>query len=430
MDEEEVMIDEGDEDMSDEENEWLRNRNEPHERCGHVAVRFSKYIVVFAGYTCTHSFLLHNQQMLHQEEYLSNRVVWMYDLDSEEWKCKITKGEECPPGTSGACGVVIGRDIYMQGGHTGMGNTNDIWKLSRVAQNHVSWTQIKIGNTTTLPSPRDKHVGWEYDEKLWTFGGFGPPPNGYLNDYGDFITEAVAIPQRGWNNQLHCFDPEHWQWANLLPNGAVPSPRAAHAIAPVKDKAYLFGGRNGPVRLDDMYQLDMVTLTFTQIQTSGPSKPVGRSWHSFTAVANNQIVLHGGYSTEGRILNDTWILDMPSFVWRPYTATSDHPRLWHTGTKGLSSIIIFGGTETDLLDQNIPSKMCRDVFQVSIKPKTLLKQCLKAVYSYRDRLQSEWECLPGNLYEELSSMITENKQQSSANNEDDRERGVTICSIS
>ena len=49
-----------------------------------------------------------------------------------------------------------------------------------------------------------------------------------------------------------------------LLQGDVPSPRAAHAAACMKDKVFLFGGRHGDERLNDLYLMDLQTLFWTR----------------------------------------------------------------------------------------------------------------------------------------------------------------------
>jgi len=46
--------------------------------------------------------------------------------------------------------------------------------------------------------------------------------------------------------------------------GSVPSPRAAHGVAKLGPRVYLFGGRHDATRLNDMYMLDMSDCTWTR----------------------------------------------------------------------------------------------------------------------------------------------------------------------
>ncbi len=46
---------------------------------------------------------------------------------------------------------------------------------------------------------------------------------------------------------------------SFLPQGAGPNERAAHATAVMGDNVYLFGGRHGSSRLNDLYSLNLST---------------------------------------------------------------------------------------------------------------------------------------------------------------------------
>ena len=63
------------------------------------------------------------------------------------------------------------------------------------------------------------HTGWEYAGKLCVFGGRGPSPEGYLNDYGDIAGDFLMK----LNNQLLCYNPNSKRWTNPQCFGATPT---------------------------------------------------------------------------------------------------------------------------------------------------------------------------------------------------------------
>ena len=65
--------------------------------------------------------------------------------------------------------------------------------------------------------------------------------------------------------------------------------------------------------LDDLYEVNMLSLTWTQVQTSGSLSPMKRHSHSFTAISDEQILLYGESND-----NTSWILDLPSLSWREH----------------------------------------------------------------------------------------------------------------
>ena len=62
-----------------------------------------------------------------------------------------------------------------------------------------------------------------------------------------------------------CFDPSIPLWTNPQCFGAIPSPREQHSTTIKEGKAWLFGG-SCPIQLRDLFELDMVSLTWTHIQ--------------------------------------------------------------------------------------------------------------------------------------------------------------------
>ena len=261
---------------------------------------------------------------------------------------------------------------------------NALWKLSRTRE-CFTWSFIKPRCKEETPSPRELHTEWEYEEKLWTFGGEGPSPEGYLHDHGD-----IAYI---YNNQLLCYDPNSNKWTNTPCFGDVPSPRSGHACAIIKNKVWLFGGfpqRSGLV--DDMYELTLPSLTWAQIQTGEP-RPETRDLCSLTPLRDNCLVLHGG-SGESQTLSDTWIVDLTSHSWRLYTSRNDHARMFHTGWSGFSNdAIIFGGSKGCMYDNT--GEVFNSIFHVMLEPKCLQQLAMQIIYKHQDALP--WKLLPSKL---------------------------------
>ena len=64
----------------------------------------------------------------------------------------------------------------------------------------------------------------------------------------------------------------------------------------MKDEAWLFGGyirRDG--MLDDFFELDILSRTWTEIQT-GQTKPQRCHLPCFIDISERQLLLHGGYN--------------------------------------------------------------------------------------------------------------------------------------
>ena len=347
---------------------------------GHVAVRFNHNILVTCG------------TGLHAAK-ISPRLIWMYNIYTEQWRKKrIPDQQMAPPPTMDACAVTIAGDMYMFGGCEDNNIfhrfTNNLWKLTMTTERCFSWTKIESQSCTKLPSPRTQHAGWEHEGCLWVFGGLGDNPSTlYLNDHGDYVNLN--------NNQLLCYDPSNKTWTNPQSFGAVPSPRASHSTAIIKDKLWLLGGDDQSYTyLNDIFSLDMCSRAWTQIETA-LTKPAGHRHSTLTAISENQLALHGGL--ENQEVRDTWVYDLPSGTWRQHTLDKNVLRNSHTGSLGANkSIIIIGGCSNG----NVPP-----VVHVMFEPRSLQQLAMKTIYNHQSQLP--WTCLPPKLIDQLE--LSENQ---------------------
>ena len=298
-------------------------------RSRHCAVQLDNYVVILGGVS-RNTF-----------KPLPARVISKYNLYTEAWsEYVIPQRRDAPEPFTDTVAVKIGGTIYTFGGMSiddggrAMNERNELWTFKRTEKGGFTWSCIKPQCKEESPSPRYRHTGWEYEGKLWIFGGKGQSPEGYLNYNGDIL-------EYGYNNQLLCYDPNTQKWTNPQSFGDVPSPRADHASTIIKNKLWLYGGIYN-VLYGDMFELAMDSLTWTQVQIVQPG-PEGRMFGTLTAVTEDQLVLHGGLPKS----NDTWIMDLTSHSWRMYASGKDHSRWYHTGSLDLtSSVIIFGGCKT------------------------------------------------------------------------------------
>ena len=363
----------------------------------HQAALFKNCIIVFGG------------------NFQSLRVILIYDIYTEQWgKFVIPNDEDVPGSIYGNCVVTIEKEVYVYGLNMIKDvENNHMWKLITTLQHFYAWRKIKTGTRQNTPSPRSAHSGWEFSGKLWTFGGFGPPLEGYLNDNGEWIG--------GTNNQVLCFDPSSQEWMNPKCYGTIPSPRHGHATTVVGDHAWVFGGHSNSC-LNDLYQFDLLSLTWTEIQTP-LTKPEKRKSCSLNAVSEHQIVVHGGYSKISEDLNDTWVFDLHTSSWKQYAADKKFTWNGHTGTTGLDrSVIIIGGVticcdydddDIDEDDKDVDEdRDCTDdkctcaqiVTTIRLEPKSLQHLAIRTINQNQKVLP--WKsCLPKSLID--SFLVTE-----------------------
>ena len=226
-----------------------------------------------------------------------------------------------------------------------------------------------------LPSPPTEHSGWAFDEKIWIFGGIGTSPSSFLHDSGSFVRNNR---NKYCNNQLLCFDPITREWTNQTCNGNVPSPHSRHATAQTRRKLILFGGEDYYLNcLHDLYELDMDSLTSTNIQT-GQIHPRARYDASLTALnEGGLLVLHGGLDTNLGVFsfqfNDTWVLDLETQSWRQYPQNNIHHSC-HTGFTGIhDGIIIIGGRGPHAI-------------HIRLQPKSLQQLAIQTVHKYKNEV--------------------------------------------
>ena len=165
--------------------------------------------------------------------------------------------------------------------------------------------------------------------------------------------------------------------------GSIPSPRSSHATAVSEGNVWLYGGVTNMKQriLDDLYQLDMTSLTWTNIQTVGANPPQQSSC-SLSVISEHRLLLHGGFDTT-QAQNSTWIFDLPLQSWRKHTRTKYHPRCKHTATTATnSSVIVIGGT----CRINTREHVYNDTFIVRLEPRSLQQLAMHTIYQHRDVL--------------------------------------------
>jgi diadenosine tetraphosphatase ApaH/serine/threonine PP2A family protein phosphatase len=94
--------------------------------------------------------------------------------------------------------------------------------------------------------------------------------------------------------------------------GQPPSPRYNHTMVAIENKIYVFGGRTinadgSKTTLNDLYMLNLDTLTWHRPSTAGLSPLPSRCWHTCTGVGGLMYVV-GGYS-DTSTFGDVHVLD-------------------------------------------------------------------------------------------------------------------------
>ncbi|CAI5734365.1 unnamed protein product [Peronospora farinosa] len=134
-------------------------------------------------------------------------------------------------------------------------------------------------------------------------------------------------------------------WEKLYPHGDVYSPRTGHTVTSQDNKVYVFGGTDRRRRQHDLYQLDVGSGMWSQVQTHGVLPP--RRSGALGVVHASDMFIFGGYDgRDGNYFNDLYYFSfddqrwsqMPSVAENRPEARTDHIMVLHS-----SSIYIFGG---------------------------------------------------------------------------------------
>ena len=355
----------------------------------HTPVCLNNYLVIVSGRNQGRDIAMRNGETF-------ERDIWMYNIYTERWhKYVIPDDENVPPQTEGACAVVFGSDIYMFGGYVfGLGETNALWKLTATPDGCFSWGEVTFQKSAKLPTLRSHSRGWEYENCLWVFGGC---ESSFLRPSADPRTLATYLNSHGhfqchhdiFNNQLLCYNPSAHLWTNPECFGEVPTPRSHHVTSIIQHNAWLFGGHNARQNFEDLFQLNMLSLTWTKIQTFSPRPRIcfssDNALSSLNALSETEFVLYGENIEREDKSTSTWILDLPSQTWKKLHEMDDGSN-YTTASIGVNRCIIL-------------SRNAGPTSHLRLEPKSLEQLASQIIYKHKSEIS--WQCLPSKMIAQL-----------------------------
>ncbi|KAL0552405.1 hypothetical protein IC582_011514 [Cucumis melo] len=134
-------------------------------------------------------------------------------------------------------------------------------------------------------------------------------------------------------------------WTNLVTTGQGPGPRDSHGALIVGNQMIVFGGTNGSKKVNDLHILDLSTKEWVQPECKG-NPPSPRESHTATLVGDDKLVIFGGSGEgESNYLNDLHILDLKFMVWMNIEVRGDIPvpRDSHSATAVGHKLFVYGG---------------------------------------------------------------------------------------
>lgn len=186
--------------------------------------------------------------------------------------------------------VVYDNCLWFVAGYNGYDYTSDIYKFDPVKQ-----TSVLIETTGEVFCRRSALTALVYNDKMYTFGGW----NGFT---------------RTWYNDLHVFDFTTKNWRAIHPSGRLPPKRTSHASVIYNHKMYVFGGFSGEEYLNDLFEFDLETETWTEITNQCKGDIPSPRSRFCAAVHGDHMYILGGWNKVG-YFNDFYAFNFVTRVW-------------------------------------------------------------------------------------------------------------------
>jgi N-acetylneuraminic acid mutarotase len=263
--------------------------------------------------------------------------IFILNLSKREWRDATNEfSGQRPPARSGHAAILVGRRLFIFGGsHYFRSKThyNDLYYLDL---DEKRWVQPTTKGD--IPSPRTQCSASLIGTKIWFFGGDLLYPNIFFNDLFEFDTET-------------------FRWRKWFPSGDIPMPRVGHSASVFEKKIYFWGGHSEPEgdsfgaqKFNDLYVLDTEKMEFTLLRQKG-SVPSPRAWHSAqmsdnTQTMNGKIYIFGG-TANGETFNDVYALDIKTLTWKKchMMGVPSRPTYFHLSAKIYNKILLWGGVQ-------------------------------------------------------------------------------------
>jgi hypothetical protein len=118
---------------------------------------------------------------------------------------------------------------------------------------------------------------------------------------------------------------------------------------------YIFGGGDGARALNDVCALNLKTMCWSVLETTGP-KPVARGYHSGTLVGSKLIIFGGSDGHE--CFGDIHVFDLELQRWHPFNIEPHVPRLSHAAVCVGSYLFVTAGHDG--------SQYCKDLLLLNL----------------------------------------------------------------
>uniref|UniRef100_A0A452UXG2 Host cell factor C2 n=1 Tax=Ursus maritimus TaxID=29073 RepID=A0A452UXG2_URSMA len=213
---------------------------------------------------------------------------------TNQWFLPAVRGD-IPPGCAAHGFVCDGTRILVFGGMVEYGRySNELYELQA---SRWLWKKVKPHPPSSglPPCPRLGHSFSLYGNKCYLFGGLANESEDSNNNVPRYLNDFYELELQHGSGVVG--------WSIPVTKGIVPSPRESHTavIYCKKDsgspKMYVFGGMCG-ARLDDLWQLDLETMSWSKPETKG-TVPLPRSLHTASVIGNKMYIFGGWVPHKG-----------------------------------------------------------------------------------------------------------------------------------
>nr|XP_058936282.1 host cell factor 2 isoform X1 [Kogia breviceps] len=249
----------------------------PRARHGHRAVAIRELMIIFGG----------GNEGIADELHVYNTVT-------NQWFLPAVRGD-IPPGCAAHGFVCDGTRILVFGGMVEYGRySNELYELQA---SRWLWKKVKPypPSSGLPPCPRLGHSFSLYGNKCYLFGGLANESEDSNNNVPRYLNDFYELELQHGSGVVG--------WSIPVTKGIVPSPRESHTAVIYcrrdsgSPKMYVFGGMCG-ARLDDLWQLDLETMSWSKPETKG-TVPLPRSLHTASVIGNKMYIFGGWVPHKG-----------------------------------------------------------------------------------------------------------------------------------
>ncbi|XP_073476396.1 host cell factor 2 isoform X2 [Aquarana catesbeiana] len=361
----------------------------PHSRHGHRAVAIRELMIVFGG----------GNEGIAEELHVYNTVT-------NQWFLPAVRGD-IPPGCAAHGFVCDGTRILVFGGMVEYGRySNDLFELQA---SRWLWRKLKPqpSSNGSLPCPRLGHSFSLHGNKCYLFGGLANESEDTNNNIPRYLNDFYELELRPGSGVVG--------WNIPQTKGTSPCPRESHSAVIYsrkdnrKPKLYIFGGMSG-CRLDDLWELDIETMTWNSPEAKGVS-PLPRSLHTANVIGNRMYIFGGwvpqsengdsvpAQENQWKCTNSFSCLDLDSMEWTMLMADSSEekvnwprPRAGHCAVTVGKRLYIWSGRDGYKKAWNY-QVCCKDLWYIDTEKPSTSSQ-VQLILATTNSFHVKWDELP------------------------------------